>query len=81
MRVGKLAGQRQALDNFLTSSNLSRELELLSCDLRSPGDLGASPAKVAEFFLREIGQKKLADDAIEHHEQLRKLVEEKRQMY
>ena len=50
MRVGKLAGQRQALDNFLTSSNLSRELELLSCDLRSPGDLGASPAKVAEFF-------------------------------
>ena len=32
---------------------------------------------MAEFFLREIGQKKLADDAIEHHEQLRKLVEEK----
>ena len=64
MRVGKLAGQRQALDNFLTSSNLSRELELLSCDLRSPDD--HRPKWLSSFM---------------HHEQLRKLVEEKRQMY
>ena len=75
VRVGKLAAQKQSLDNFLNSANLSRELELLSCDLRSHIDLGASPAKVAEIFLREIGQTKLADDAIEHHRALSSLVE------
>lgn len=77
IRVGKLAAQKQSLDNFLNSANLSRELELLSCDLRSHIDLGASPAKVAEIFLREIGQTKLADDAIEHHRALSSLVEGK----
>ena len=51
------------------SSNCSREIELLLVDLKSPVEF-PSPVQAAEVFLKEIGQKQLADTCIELHSTL-----------
>ena len=60
--------------------NFYREIELLSVDIKSPIELNQSPAKIAEIFLKETGQKKMAEDAIASHDLLKRLIEQKQNL-
>ena len=62
-----LSTQRKMVEQI--SSNCAREIELLMVDLKSQVEF-ASPVQAAEVFLKEIGQKQLADNCIELHSTL-----------
>ena len=67
-----LLQQRKAVEQI--GSHAGREIELLLVDVKTPSELTPpSPVQAAEVFLKEIGQKQLADQCVELNGQLRKV--------